>query len=129
MAHILVLDDEPTLLGLVSATLQGAGHTVTPMSDPLAAVEAVGSGSLAIDLLLADVTLGPISGLEVMKRLIALGFSGPIVLMSGYSGLSAAISQTMGARAVVEKPFTATELRNAVSMALSRSQTRPPRVA
>jgi CheY-like chemotaxis protein len=62
MANILVIDDEPGLLGLISTTLRQDGHCVTALNDPLAAIEGAMNGGPAIDLLLTDVSMKPISG-------------------------------------------------------------------
>jgi DNA-binding NtrC family response regulator len=120
LANILVIDDEPVLLGLVSTALRRDGHQVTAMDDPLAATAAYKSGGLPVDLLLADVSLRPISGFEIFKRFMKAGFNGPVLFMSGYPAVSGIIVESIGARAVLEKPFTAPELRSAVRQALSK---------
>jgi DNA-binding NtrC family response regulator len=117
VAHILVVDDEHILLDLISSVLRTDGHTVTSLSDPSLASDYVKNA--AIDLILTDVTMRPISGFEMVKRLTILGFEGRVLFMSGFSNLSAAISRSVGVRAIIEKPFTAIELRRSVKRVLS----------
>jgi DNA-binding NtrC family response regulator len=122
MANILLIDDDAVLLDLISNTLRLAGHTVSALRGPLAAFEFFGAGKLPIDLVLTDIDLTPISGFELMKRLRKRGFKSPVLFMSGYRGLAEAVAESFGQRTVLEKPFTAPQLRSAVHKALQRSK-------
>jgi DNA-binding NtrC family response regulator len=124
VAHILVVDDENIVLNLIATVLRTDGHTVTALSDPSLASDCFNIA--AIDLILTDVTMKPISGFELVKRLTILGFDGRVLFMSGFSNLSAAISQSLGERALLEKPFTAMELRKAVKCILSGTKAKAP---
>jgi DNA-binding NtrC family response regulator len=128
MANILVIDDEPVLLDLISNTLRLDGHTVTAISDPLAACDTFRATD-EVALLVTDVTMKPISGFEVVTRLHSIGFAGPVLFTSGYPALSGAIARSLGERAIIEKPFTAAHLRSAVNRTLSKSKPRPPKAA
>jgi DNA-binding NtrC family response regulator len=129
MANILVIDDESVLLDLISTTLRLDGHTVIALSDPLAALECQGPGQPRIDLLLADIDMRPISGFEVVKRLTSAGFTSPVLFMSGYPALSGAVADSLGNRAILEKPFTATQLRVAIRGTLARGTPKSPLAA
>jgi DNA-binding NtrC family response regulator len=122
MANILVIDDESILLDLMSTTLRLVGHTVTALSSPLAALGAYQTSEIPIDLLLTDVTTKPISGFDLVRRLSRLGFKGAVLFTSGYPAVSGAIACGLGDRALLEKPFTAQQLRDAVQRALSRGK-------
>ena len=128
MANVMVIDDESVLLDLISACLRRDGHHVTAMTDPLAAIDSFMHGQVAIDLLLTDVSMDPIGGFEIVKRLIKAGFDGPVLFMSGYTALSGAVIGSLGERAVIEKPFTAAELRSAVRRALAKGRLKASRV-
>jgi len=119
MANILVIDDDPVLLDLISTILRQVGHQVTAIADPAEACESFCAGD-AIDLLLTDITMRPISGFEVVKRLTFLGFHGSILFTSGYPALSGAVASALGERAIIEKPFTAAQLRSAVGRSLAK---------
>jgi len=118
MANIFVVDDEPLLLDLMSSVLRMEGHHVYAFSDPLAALEYFRAQQPAVDLLLTDVQMKPITGNEVASVLIQKGFSGPIIFTSGYPsagfpGLGA------GPHLALDKPFTAAGLRSTVANALA----------
>lgn len=109
MANILVIDDEEVLLDLICATLRQDNHTVTAMLDADAVCDAFKTERLTIDLLLTDVSMKPIGGFELVRRLNLVGFNGSVLFMSGYSGLSGVITESLGSRALIEKPFTAAQ--------------------
>jgi CheY-like chemotaxis protein len=111
MAKILVIDDEPLLLNLIAQRLELDGHRVTAFENPLAVFEAPPESRQAFDLLLVDVDMRPINGQEVVRRLCQQGFKGSVLYMSGYG-----IGEELP---LLEKPFTAPQLRDAVSKALS----------
>ena len=127
VARLLVVDDENIVLDLIATVLRTDGHTVTALSDPSMASDC--PNIAAIDLILTDVTMTPFSGFELVKRLTILGFDGRVLFMSGFSNLSAAISQSLGERALLEKPFTAMELRKAVNRILSGTKAKAPQPA
>jgi DNA-binding NtrC family response regulator len=124
MANILLIDDEPVLLDVVSNTLRLAGHDVTAMGNPLTALSASFAGGSPIDLVLTDIDTKPISGFEVVRRLSSRGFDGSVLFMSEYSSLASAVAQSLGESAVLEKPFTAAQLKTAVGRALRKARTR-----
>ncbi len=126
MANILVIDDEVMLLDLISNTLRLDGHHVTAMSDPLAVLEFQRAGQSPVDLLLSDISMKPISGFELVKRLTKAGFNSPVLFTSGYPALSEAVANGLGERSVIEKPFTAAQLRAAVRRALARTRPESP---
>src|ERR1700722_9293171 len=107
MANILLIDDEPVLLDLISRILRLDGHDVDAINNPLEALASYGGGTKAIDLLVTDIDMKPISGFELVKRLSKTGFCSPVLFMSGYPALAAAVSESLGDRAILEKPFSA----------------------
>jgi DNA-binding NtrC family response regulator len=127
VAHILGVDDEDIVLDLIATVLRSDGHTVTALSDPSLASDYFNIA--AIDLILTDVTMTPFSGFELVKRLTIFGFDGKVLFMSGFSNLSASISRSIGEWAVLEKPFTAMELRKAVKRILSGTKAKAPQPA
>lgn len=118
MANILVIGDEVILLDLIA----NAGHDLTPLCGPLAALGAQATGHRRIDLLLTEIDMEPISGFELARRLSKTRFTGPVLFMSGYPALAGAVAENLGERAVLEKPFTVGKLRAAVRRALAASK-------
>jgi two-component system OmpR family response regulator len=124
VANILLIDDEPLLLDLTSTALRRDGHRVMPMSDALSALDSYRLGHDAVDLVVTDVSMSPVGGFELVKRLEALGFRGEVLFMSGYAAVSEGIADSLGEGSIIEKPFTAAQFRSAVNEALAGSKRR-----
>ncbi len=86
-AKILVVDDEPNLLRLIRYALEGEGYEVTTAENGVQALKAVETGRP--DLLVLDVMLPDMSGLEVCQRVRSLPGGGelPIVMLSALTQL------------------------------------------
>ncbi|HYU49759.1 MAG TPA: PAS domain S-box protein [Candidatus Limnocylindria bacterium] len=124
---ILLVEDEPIVRALIRVVLERTGYTILEAPDGPAAL-AIADEHPQIDLLLADVVMPGMTGLELARRVAGKLRGLPIVLMSGYAeeGLppSAAADNEMG---FVAKPFTTESLEGAVREALDRSRRRPLR--
>jgi CheY-like chemotaxis protein len=104
--------------------LRESGHTVTETSDPIHALTIVAEHTQAIDLILTDVEMEPISGFEFVKRLTLKRIHIPVQFVSGLSGIIGVIVATFGVHAVIEKPFTADALRKGVAKFLTKCNRR-----
>jgi DNA-binding NtrC family response regulator len=119
MAIIYVVDDDPLLLDLISSVLRTAGHQVVTSSDPVASLEAISGADPPIDLLLTEAGMYPFSGLKLVNYLRTQRIECPVIFMTWHQGIAAAITDSVGRRAVMEKPFTADQLRKAVQRSLA----------
>jgi CheY-like chemotaxis protein len=81
MAHVLVVDDEPEIVKLVTRILAGRGHTITTARDGQEALDAIAADRP--DVVVIDLNLPKLDGLEVTRRLKADPATGdlPVVLM------------------------------------------------
>ena len=83
--RILVVEDEPAVLELVRRTLESYGYTVMQASSPDRALRAMQEGEARVDLLLTDVVMPGMNGLELAAHLRALDKDLRVLFMSGYS--------------------------------------------
>jgi two-component system KDP operon response regulator KdpE len=107
--RILVVDDEPAILRMLSIALEPDGFVVTQANRGYAALDAVRRNET--DLILLDLGLPDIDGLQVIKRIRYAGSTVPIVVMSSRvdeGGKVAALD--LGADDYVTKPFSIDEL-------------------
>jgi two-component system, cell cycle response regulator CpdR len=118
MARILVAEDEQAVSAFVVRALQTRGHEVIPVGDGLAALEALEAAEY--DLLLTDIVMPGMDGIALALKVSRDRPGLRILLMSGYAAerqrahnLEALIHR------VIAKPFTLTEICNAVDDALS----------
>lgn len=113
---VLVAEDDPALLKLVTAIVEGEGYLVAPARDGKEAYKALKSEANIV-LAIVDVLMPYIEGTQLVKfmrsddRLRAI----PVIIMTGEKSIrsgSAAVSS--GATAFLIKPFTNDQLRNTV---------------
>lgn len=104
-AHILVVDDDPAINVYVSSVLRAAGYDVSSATD----VERATDVALAarVDVLVSDVVLGRVDGLDVEERIRSLQPEVKTLFMSGYARPR---YRTGAEDPVLVKPFEASEL-------------------
>jgi CheY-like chemotaxis protein len=116
---LLVVEDEPAVREMTTAMLERAGYRVIAVADGQSAVDVVAARGEAIDVLVTDVVMPVMSGIElaeiVVERLPTIG----IVLLSGYTAetLDLARVRTHGA-IFVTKPVASHVLLDAVLRAI-----------
>ncbi len=119
MARLLAIDDEAQILTALARGLRRVGHDVMVArnaQDGLAA-----SATSAPDLILLDLRLPDMDGIEVVKRLRPWT-QVPILLLSGEGSDRARVAALdAGADDFIDKPFSMEELRARVGAALRRS--------
>jgi PAS domain S-box-containing protein len=104
---VLLVEDEPAVRTLARRLLRKQGYTVLEAEHGAAALElARQQPGLQIDLLMTDVVMPHISGLELAERLTAERPALKVLFMSGYND-SRGIETALGSgRALITKPFT-----------------------
>jgi PAS domain S-box-containing protein len=114
-AHILVVDDEQLVLTVARAALERAGCQVTLASSGPEAIEFLRSSEEGYSLIVLDLSMPGMSGIETLAELRALNPAVPILLASGYS--EAEMRQRAEGLTVsgfVQKPFTSKNLREKI---------------
>ena len=109
MATILVVDDEPTIRMLVRLTLERDGHEV--LEADAGAMGLTLAQLYRPDLVLLDVALPQLSGLEVARRLEG---STPVLLLTGLAPEPGVEAGLPAVRGFVEKPFSPAALAHRV---------------
>jgi len=103
---ILLVEDEATLRELVRTCLQQAGYTVLVAEDGYEAMEIASRHPGEIDLLLTDVVMPGLSGLEVARRLREQRPQTKVLYVSGYLDAATLAPESLGpGAAFLEKPF------------------------
>jgi DNA-binding response OmpR family regulator len=121
--HVLVVDDDPTVSDVVRRYLERAGVEVTLASDGVAALDAVARHRP--DLIVLDLMLPGLDGLEVCRRLRADDADLPIVMLTALGDeADRVVGLSLGADDYVTKPFSPRELVLRVQSVLRRA-TRP----
>jgi DNA-binding response OmpR family regulator len=120
VSHVLVVDDDPTVSDVVSRYLIRDGHEVEVVSDGLLALNAA-TVSLP-DLMVLDLMLPTMSGLEVYRRIRELG-PVPVIMLTARSDEADRVAGLeLGADDYVTKPFSPRELALRVEAVLRRTR-------
>jgi len=114
--EIMVVDDEPAVAQFAATRLQHFGYRVTVFHDPRAALAAFAREPWRFHAAVTDLTMPHLTGVELVRRLRALGRAVPVVIMSGFGKELASLTPaTLPAAAVLTKPFSGEELAHALS--------------
>lgn len=120
-SRILLLEDNERLAAMLKSFLETRGHQVGSVADGAKGLSILQRGG--IDLLILDLKLPGMSGVEVLKRLRATPSlqALPVIIMTGvYRGEGYARgAEKLGVRAYLEKPFGKEEFLQAVGSALT----------
>lgn len=120
MAKILVAEDDDGVRFLVTRALRLEGHDVVGVEDGGFALERLVEAEGAFDLLLSDIRMPAMTGIELAHVAASHWPDLPILLMTGYAEQREAAADLMRiVVGVVEKPFTIAEIRDAVAQALA----------
>ena len=119
MKTILVVDDEPKIVQLARDYLEHAGFAVVTAADGRAALDVIGTA--APDLVVLDLGLPEIDGLEVTRRLRREGDIPIVMLTARDDELDKLLGLELGADDYLTKPFSPRELVARVRAVLRRT--------
>jgi two-component system alkaline phosphatase synthesis response regulator PhoP len=120
MAKILVIDDEPSIVNLVTAYLKPEGYEVFTAMDGPSGLKA--ARSFKPDLIILDIMLPGIDGIELLSRLRRESGVYVILLTAKTEETDKIVGLSVGADDYVTKPFSPRELTARVKAALRRIQ-------
>jgi CheY-like chemotaxis protein len=116
---VLVIDDEPMVVGIARRALTHLGYRVSAFSEPRAALERFEADPGGFDVVLTDLTMPELTGLDVAERVRALRPDLPVVLFTGYSGvIDPEQLSASGIRELIAKPFLAATLAESIRRVL-----------
>lgn len=122
MTHILVIEDDLEFRAPLVTMLTQDGHQVSMSGDGVQALKML--NTLRPELIITDVLMPKMDGIEVILELSRSGSAVPIIAMSGgrralTSNFNLDSAEIMGARVTLAKPFSRVDLRRAIQQALA----------
>ena len=124
--RLLLVEDDPTLRQALTFNLTREGYEVTSAADGEAGLEAARSERL--DLVLLDVMLPGMSGIEVLRVLRREGVTTPVIILSAKGDeIDRVVGLKLGADDYVAKPFSRPELLARIEAVLRRQRREPAR--
>ncbi len=119
MAHILLVDDEPSSLLALTIFLKKAGHDVTTASDGEAALRVI--EEQVPEVVVTDYRMEPLTGLDVLKKVEEQKYPVEVILLTGEGTIGLAVeAMKMGAFDFLTKPVKPEDLNKVVNLALNR---------
>jgi CheY-like chemotaxis protein len=109
--RVMVVDDDPMLLSLLSDTLDTIGYRSTSAPDGESALRLLKDGS--VDMIISDINLPGMDGLELLRRVKETSPELPVILITGVSmnGIRARAYRE-GADGFLDKPFRITVIES-----------------
>ncbi|WP_221030227.1 PAS domain-containing protein [Actomonas aquatica] len=119
---LLLVDDEKPIVGWLRALLKRSGYAVTGYEQPVDALAAFEADPQGFDLVLTDLTMPGLTGIDLARKIRKIRDDVPVVLMSGYDDISAPdLLHESGICEVLRKPLMAETLTTALARVLSQS--------
>ena len=123
MARVLLIDDDPSLLEVLTLALEDAGHSVVTALDGAVGLQKLAAGG--VELVVSDVNMPLVDGFSLCKKLRQSGDAVPIILLTSRdSDIDEALGLDGGADDYVSKPFSTRVLLSRVTALLRRSELR-----
>ncbi len=123
-ARLLVVDDEPTIVELLAASLRFAGFEVETAAGGLEAIET--ARTYRPDLLVLDVMMPGLDGFGVVRRLRQEGVRTPVLFLTARDATEDKVQGlTLGGDDYVTKPFSLEEVVARIRAVLRRASTSP----
>lgn len=119
MAHILLAEDDVAMCTFLAKALELVGHNVTITHDGLAALAALEKPGAAYDLLLTDVVMPGIDGIELSQRAVVMRPGLKIMFITGFAAVTLeSRSDAVRNAKILAKPFHLNDLVEQVKAVL-----------
>lgn len=119
--RILIVDDERKIRLVLKRLLEGRGYEVTQAESGVQALES--AGAHPPDLVLLDLRMPGMDGLETLKQLFSGGFKAKVIMMTAFGSITSAVeAMRSGAYDYITKPFSNDELLLGIERALEHER-------
>jgi DNA-binding NtrC family response regulator len=117
MAKIILVDDEASILSVLSTLLKAEGHEVVPVLGGEKAMEVIKGQQF--DLMISDIRMSPVDGMQLLRTIRRESPSTAVIMITAYGSVETAVeAMKEGAFDYVTKPFKVDELLITVQRAL-----------
>jgi ABC-type amino acid transport substrate-binding protein/signal transduction histidine kinase/ActR/RegA family two-component response regulator len=117
--RVLVVDDEEPLLGMMTKILDSLGYQVVAHRNSQDALDTFKADAGSFDLVVTDMTMPHMTGLELIKQIYVIRPKTPVILCTGFSELiNEERAQALGIRKLLTKPILRSDMAKAVRQVL-----------
>ncbi len=124
--RVLIVDDEEQILKSISRDLSRAGYDCLTTNGGAGAKRAIADQDGAFDVILCDLMMPEVDGLDVLRFANAQPKPAPVIILTAYGTVNAAVAaMKLGAVDFLEKPASPEAIRAAIQLATSKPRTAP----
>jgi two-component system cell cycle sensor histidine kinase/response regulator CckA len=117
---VLLVEDEVEVLEVAARILEQRGYEVLEARDAEVALELARENGERIDVLVTDIVMPELGGVELARRLREKRPGLPVVYVSGYAFERLDVESMADNQALLQKPFTGETLTRAIGRVLAR---------
>jgi DNA-binding NtrC family response regulator len=119
--RVLIVDDEPNVRLMLETALTSVGYDVEAAADGQSALETLTTRASAFDMVLLDLLMPRMDGMELLRQLRAVGNVIPVVILTAHGSIPEAVeAMKLGAIDFLAKPVTPDALRRVVAEVIER---------
>ena len=118
--NVLVVDDEGAVRRFAVRVLEREGYSVVEAKDGLEALEAVCQGEVSFEVVISDIVMPRMNGVELMQKLATSHPELPVILMSGYATTALSELGIAAPCSILAKPFSPESLLTEVRRCAKR---------
>jgi two-component system cell cycle response regulator CpdR len=120
MSQILIAEDDPSMRHFLKLALERAGHDVSIAEDGLAALNLLQAENASFDLLLADIIMPGMDGIELSQKATALDPAIKVMFITGFAAVAMGQDPDKNVAAkIMTKPFHLNDLVDQVEKLLA----------
>lgn len=114
-SRILLAEDDDEMRRLLGNALRREGYIVLEMDDGQSLMDRLTHAPMDVDLIISDIRMPGLSGLQVLERFRRSDAKTPVVLITAFGDSdTVAVAKNLGAQEVLSKPFEIDDLRATV---------------
>lgn len=117
--RIMIVDDEPSVVHVLAVSLKKVGYQVLTFNDSIAAVQHFRENPYCCDLVITDMLMPNMTGVELSREFLSIRKNLPIVMLTGYSeNLDPEKALRLGIKEYLLKPVKSKDLRGIIRKVL-----------
>jgi DNA-binding NtrC family response regulator len=121
--HVLIIDDDPSMLEMLQAELEARKYEVVTQTSPEAALRVLADQDFGV--VLSDINMRGMSGVDLCREVVTLRGDTPVIVMTAFASVDTAVASIRaGAYDFVTKPFDADDLALTIERALKHRELR-----
>src|SRR5579862_951312 len=104
MARIVIIDDEPAMVEVISTLCRDKGHQAFPFNSAQKALEAL--PSIGAQVVIADIKMEKVGGFDVLRECREMSPAPAVIMITAYASVETAVeAMKLGAYDYITKPF------------------------